>query len=201
MSLSIAVDSMHPVFVMGNGQLMRPVSSLVLPSRKEPFSAATFYQNRNDLLVREPAAELLGCAVREVVETTPERSYVSFRLEACAFDWEIAAELPDECLSRLEDIASLIEAQPKGAPGFLVSEPITPNLFFVEGVNRQLLTATVSWLPEELGNRWGFGVFKFIVSNEDRPRVKDEGFWCRGVQFVCPGTLVKLPTNHNVADR
>lgn len=136
------VGSVLPVLV--ETRLLKPVAKATVPARTKPFNAAAFYQTGTGLYVYDTFADRLDVNARQAVDSAPEHPYVASLLKANAYDKDIRKELPETHLSTLEDIAGLIEAQPNGKSGFLLSNGYA-NIFYVEGKNGEVFAVNVYW--------------------------------------------------------
>jgi len=154
--------------------LIKPVGKSTVPARTKPFNAAEFYQTGTGLYVYDTFADRLDLNTRKTVDSAPERPYVASLLKANAYDNDIRKELPETHLSTLEDIAGLIEAQPGGKSGFLLSNGYA-NVFYVEGKNGEVFAVSVTW---DSDNREWF-VFDWELG--------ESGKWFAGLQVLCPG--------------
>jgi len=119
----------------------------------------------------------LDLRARQIVSSAPERSYVASLLKANAYDRDIRKELPENHLSRLEDIAALIEAQPDGKSGILFTNGYT-NIFYVEGKDGEVFAVPVYWLSD--GRTWSVGDWELDAG----------GDWRAGSLVLCPGNAV-----------
>lgn len=99
--------------------------SIVIGARTVPFRSGSFYYSRHDLVVLEGFWDEFGIKEQEVVLATPPRRYGALPLSELA----PGASVP---LSRLEDIAALITAQPNGRLGFLYTGGV-PSIFYAKG--------------------------------------------------------------------
>ncbi|MFZ2299678.1 MAG: hypothetical protein WAW00_00915 [Candidatus Moraniibacteriota bacterium] len=160
--------------VLAETRLLKPVGKSTVPARTKPFNAVAFYQIGTGLYVYETFAERLDLSARQIVDSAPARPYVASLLKANAYDKDICKELPESHLSTLEDIASLIEAQPKGKSGFLLNNGYA-NIFYVEGKNGEVFAVRVSWDSDY--REW-------LVSGW---RLDGTGFWGAGYRVLCPG--------------
>lgn len=160
-------------------RLLKPVTQAIVPARTKSFSAAAFYQTSTGLYVSGTFADRLDLNARQTVDSAPERPYVASLLKANAYDTDIRKELSEEHLSTLEDIASLIEAQPDGKSGLLLNNGYA-NIFYVEGKNGEVFAVDVRWYSL-LRRRWG-------VSDWELDEVGD---WPAGHQVLCPGNAAR----------
>lgn len=159
-------------------KLLKPIANVIIPARTKPFNMAAFYQTRSGLYVYDTFADHLDLNTRQTVDVTPERPYVALCLKAGAYDGDIRKALPEWHLSMLEDIASLIVAQPGGQPGFLRNNG-QPNPFYVAGKNDQVFLMNICWLS---GYR-EWRIFDRLFDGYGDFRFTDD-------QVFCPGTAV-----------
>jgi hypothetical protein len=158
-------------------RLLKPVAKATVPTRTKPFDVAAFYRNCAGLWVSPSFRDRLDVEARGVVESALSRLYVALLLKANACDTDIRKELPETHLSTLEDIASLIEAQPGGKPGLLLNNGYA-NIFYVEGKDGEIFAVDVYW---HSGGRawfvrdWGLG---------------GVGYWNAAYQALCPRNAV-----------
>jgi hypothetical protein len=167
------LSSRYPV--LAETRLLKPVRKSTVPARTKPFNAAAFYQTGPGLYVYDTFADRLDLNARQTVDSAPERPYVaSLLIKENAYDKDIRKELPETHLSTLEDIAGLIEAQPNGKSGFLLSNGWA-NIFYVEGKNGEVFAVFVLWSSDN--RRWCVGGWK----------LDGDGYWRSGCQVLCPG--------------
>ena len=166
------LSSRYPV--LAETRLLKPVTQATVPARTKAFNAAAFYQTGPGLYVYDTFADRLDLGARQRVDSAPERPYVASLLKANAYDKDIRKELPETHLSTLEDIAGLIEAQPNGKPGFLLSNGWA-NIFYVEGKNGEVFAVSVLW---DSGSRhWSVRGWQLVGAGE----------WLADYQVLCPG--------------
>ncbi|MFZ3031440.1 MAG: hypothetical protein WA082_00185 [Candidatus Moraniibacteriota bacterium] len=89
-----------------------PEKTTIISARKIPFWAANFFLTRDWLAVVKGFREEFGVEEQEVVFATPPRRYGALSLSKIAPGTSVP-------LSRFEDIAALITAQPNGSAGIL----------------------------------------------------------------------------------
>lgn len=154
--------------------LLKPVAQATVPARTKPFNAAEFYQTGPGLYVYGTFADRLDVNARQTVDSAPERPYVASLLKANAYDKDIRKELPEDHLSTLEDIAGLIEAQPNGKEGILLTNGYA-NIFYVEGKNGEVFAVFVRWFSD--GRGWRVRVWL----------LGERGRWFAGGRVLCPG--------------
>ena len=157
-------------------KLLRPVAKATVSARTKPFNTAAFYQTGADLYVYGTFADRLNLHIRQTVDSAPERPYVASLLKANAYDKDICKELPENHLSTLEDIAGLIEVQPGGKPGLLLSNGLA-NIFYVEGKNGEVFTVDVYW-------HWHSDRRQWVVRDWE---LDERGSWHADHQVLCPG--------------
>lgn len=166
-------DSRYPVLV--ETKLLKPIANVIIPARTKSFSVAVFYQFTG-LHLSDTFLDRFGLNARQRnVDPTPERPYVALLLKANAYNQDIRLELPKTHLSRHEDIAGLIEAQPSGKSGFLLTNG-WGNIVYVEGEKG---VVDVSWCSAS--RRWHV---------RDLELDHRFGYWPAGCQVICPGTAV-----------
>lgn len=163
--------------VLAETKLLKPVAKATIPARMKPFNTAAFYRTGAGLYVYDTFEDVLGLDVRQIVDSSPERSYVASLLKVTAYDTDIRKELPETHLSTLEDIAGLIEAQPNGKSGFLLNNGYA-NIFYVKGKNDKVLVVDARWFSVE--RRWRVFDWKLCVL----------GLWPIDYQVLCPGNAV-----------
>lgn len=166
------LSSRYPM--LAETRLLKPVGKSTVPARTKPFNAAEFYQTGPGLYVYDTFADRLDVNARQAVDSAPERPYVASLLKANAYDKDIRKELPEIHLSTLEDIAGLIEAQPNGKSGFLLSNGYA-NIFYVEGKNGEVFAVDAPWLSG--GRKWRVSDWS----------LDERGRWRAGFQVFCPG--------------
>lgn len=113
---------------------------------------------------------------RKLIQAVPERPYVALLLKENALDVNIRKELPENHLSTLEDIASLVEAEMDAdeEDGFFTSEL---GIFYVEGKNQEVFAVSVSVF---------FGYVQIIASPLNDPN--EDGYdWGKYCRIYCPG--------------
>lgn len=152
--------------------LLKPIAQATVPARTKPFVASEFYQSDTGLCDSDTFADRFDLSVRKMADSTPERLYVASLLKANAYDRDIRKDLPDEHLSTLEDIASLIEAQPNGKKGILLTNGWA-NIFYVEGKNGEVFVVGVEWSSSSCS--WDVDDWELI-----------SGRWSAGDQVLCP---------------
>ena len=168
------LSSRYPVLT--ETRLLKPVAQATVLARTRPFNVAEFYQTIPGAYIRSKRffVDRLDLSTKPMVDSAPERPYVASLLKANAFDAEIRKELPENHLSTLEDIASLIEAQPVGKPGLLLANGHA-NIFYVAGKNAEVFAADISLDPK---SGWSIDICK----------LNNLGYWFSGLQVLCPGT-------------
>ena len=127
-------------------RLLKPVAKATVPARTKSFNVAEFYQDRTGLCVFHTLKDRFDLGAKKTVDSTPERPYVASLLKAYACDRDIRKELPETHLSTLEDIAALIEAQPRAQPGLLLNNG-KPNIFYIEGKNNEVFAMSIFGRP------------------------------------------------------
>ncbi len=163
--------------ILTETRLLKPVATVTVPARTKPFVASEFFRTGDGLYVYDSFANRFDLKVRQAVDSAPERHYVASLLKANVYDKDIRKELPGTHLSTLEDIAGLIEAQPGGKSGFLLSNGYA-NIFYVEGKNGEVFVVGVYWYS---GNR-DWGVHDWELGGR--------GYWNADRQVFCPGNAV-----------
>ena len=163
--------------VLEETKLLKPVAIATVPARTKFFNAEMFYQTGPGLYVWGTFEDRLDLRARQIVSSAPERSYVASLLKANAYDRDIRKELPENHLSRLEDIAALIEAQPDGKSGILFTNGYT-NIFYVEGKDGEVFAVGVRWGSD--GRAWRVSAW----------RLDEVGDWLAGFPVLCPGNAV-----------
>lgn len=155
--------------------LLKPVATATVAARTEPFKASEFFQNRSGLSISDSFRKRFSVKTRRLVKSAPERPYVASVLKKEAYDLDIRKEFHvEEHLSTLEDIASLIQAQPDGKKGFLVTNGYE-NIFYVAGRNGEVFAVEVLWDSDFL--RW------FVCASG----LQDVGHWLSKYRLLCPG--------------
>lgn len=155
--------------------LLKVVGIVMVPARTKPFSTAAFYQNGPDLNVNNSFADRLDLRARRTLDSAQERLYVASRLKPNAYDTDIRRGLPEVHLSLLEDIAGLIEAQPRGKSGILLNDG-SKNIFYVKGKYGDVYAVGVSW---------GFGYGGLWVVHDYG--LDEYGRWNADSQVLFPG--------------
>lgn len=89
-----------------------PKKTTIVSARTRPFRSGNFFRDRNDLVIMDGFHDEFGIEEQEIVQATAPRRYGALPLSRL----EPGIEIP---LSRLEDIAALITAQPNGQLGLL----------------------------------------------------------------------------------
>ena len=166
------LGSRYPV--LAETTLLKPVAQATVPARTKPFNAAEFYQTGPGLYVYDTFADRLDLRARKTVGSAPERPYVASLLQENAYDTGIRKELPEIHLSTLEDIAGLIEAQPNGKSGLLLSNGYA-NIFYIEGCNGEVFAVRVHWNSDD--RMWD------VIDW----RLDEGGDWLADNQVLCPG--------------
>lgn len=160
-------------------RLFKPVAKATVPARTKPFDVAAFYQNCAGLWVSPSFSfrDRFDVEARGVVESALSRLYVALLLKADAYDTDIRKELPETHLSTLEDIASLIEAQPGGKPGLLLNNGYA-NIFYVEGKDGEVFAVVVHWNSDD--RTWNVSYWS----------LDEAGYWGTARQVLCPRNAV-----------
>ena len=167
------IGSQYPLLT--ETSLLKPVTKATVPARTKPFNAAEFYQIGPGLYVYDTFTDRLDVNARQTVDSAPERPYVALLLKVSAYDTDIRKELPEIHLSTLEDIAGLIEAQPNGKSGLLLSNGYA-NIFYIEGRNGEVFAVSVVWSSDDY-REWN------VVDWQ----LDEIGSWLADYQVLCPG--------------
>lgn len=139
----------HENFVLAGGPLS--------PSFEKGFDPHGFFKNRKGLWVSNEFIDRILSLADKVMEGQPS-DLKSWDLRKNATDTEIRAELPENLLE-LWQIAKLIEAQPNGEKGLLLTNGYA-NLFYVKGKGRQAFVVGVGWDADYgrwVVSAWGLG--------------------------------------------
>ncbi|MEI7749555.1 MAG: hypothetical protein WCJ25_00970 [Candidatus Moraniibacteriota bacterium] len=175
--------------ILKESNLLKPVSCATVPKRTESFTAERWYQGRKGLYVSGSFAYCFDLRARKLVTSAPERLYVASLLKANAYDRDIRKELPENHLSTLEDIAALIEAQPDGKSGILLTNGYM-NIFYVEGKNGKVFAVSAYWCTDVRAWRvddWMLDMFCDGNWNADH---FGDWNWYAGHQVLCPSNAV-----------
>lgn len=116
--------------------LLKRLDLIRLPARTQPTDPTQAFADRPGLWVSPSFREHILPALKPV-EAVPARSYHCDELSRPALDSVIQAELAKPFLGHWEDIISLIELHPEGAPGYF--------LMYLEGVNGEIFTVFFDW--------------------------------------------------------
>jgi hypothetical protein len=163
--------------ILAETRLLKPVAVATVPARTEPFDVAAFYHR---IGIHGTFADRLGLNTRQMVNSVPEKPYVALLLKADAYDRDIRKELPErQHLSTPEDIAALIDSQPGGKPGFLLTNEncFEQSICYVEGRNGEVVTMVIGW--HDTDRQWVVGDW----------RRDGYGYWYAGNQVLCPGYM------------
>ncbi len=166
--------------ILSETSLLKPIAQAIVPARTEHFNASAFYQTRTGLYVDNSFADRLDLSARQTVNSAPERPYVVLILKERAYDKDIYKELPAETrLSTMEDIASLIEAQPNGKLGLLLNNGYA-NIFYVKEKNGKVFIMSVSWDSDD----------RYWSICGGRLDNRGGSCWFPGIQIICPGVML-----------
>jgi len=160
-------------------KFLKPVAKATVPARTKPFNVAEFYQKSNTRTGLDVRDMFLDRFVCRTVASAPERSYVALALKENVDDEDIHKELSEMPLSRLEDIAALIVAQPVTLSGFLLNDGYA-NIFLVEGKPSEVVGIYIDRCDNDFG--W--------VISDRRHSWSVDGYrrWRHDCRVFCPGT-------------
>lgn len=125
----------HENFVLTGGPLG--------PSFERGFDPDEFFKTRKGLWVSEAFIDRILSVAEKVMEGKWSE-LKSWDLRKRATDTEVRAELPENHLVELWQIAKLIEGQPYGEKGPLLTNGYA-NLFYVKGKGGQVFVVFVLW--------------------------------------------------------
>ncbi len=158
----------------GNGRAMsvlRPVVAKQKPAEPAPFKADdTFFNKKNKSGVKlvEPGVNFTAWFSGKAQEDGTPNALTPYTLTKRAYDNEIITDLSGEeaAESSLADIWALMEAQPTGKEGQLLTNGWA-NIFYVRDKDNVLRAVRVYWY----GDGWGVSAYAL-----------DDGCWNDGGQ-------------------
>lgn len=120
-------------------------------SFEKGFNPHEFFKIRKGFCVSNEFIDRILSVAERVMEGQPSE-LKSWDIRKDATDTQIRSELPEDHLVELWQIAKLIEAQPNGEKGLLLTNGHA-NLFYVKGKGGQVFVVLVYWLAGH--GEWG----------------------------------------------
>ena len=138
-----------------------------LTTQEERFDPHMFFTYKNDQVRMRALHPFPSYVLRAAfpVSSGPAARLSVYELARSAYDREIVAELPQDHLVELWQIAKLMRRQPQGEDGILFNNGYA-NIFYVNGVHGRVFAVSVRWYDDEWrvlawkldeDARWGAG--------------------------------------------
>lgn len=123
---------------------------IMLATQEEKFDPHTFFTYRNDQVRLRALHPFPSYVLRaaSLVSSGPAARLSVYELARSAYDREIMAELPQDPLVELWQIAELMRRQPQGQDGILLNNGYA-NIFYVNGVHGRVFAVGVRWYNDE----------------------------------------------------
>lgn len=185
---------MTQVIILQETELLKPVATTIIPARTEPFDSDEFYSEGRSISFYQKhsvhkhrkvdigtSKELWDDLVlhSDTLNQAPERSYVSAKLKQKARDSRICRDLPEEYLSKVEDVAYFVDSQSWHTKGILLTDG-SRNIFYVVNKEGKIFTLMIVALYIFGNRQWYFRFWDFDFHDP----------WILTDQVLIPGTAV-----------